>query len=185
MKPYIWESSVIRTRTPQILFRKTKTASKCRSIKKPQTSKNQDSFWDTHNQPESFIFSKSRLSSRPKTRIDLNINIHTVEEVQITEQSIANLEKPGLEKYEDLKKEEKQFFVIHTYARPRRLIAIRDKQIAKEIEDNDKRVIISPAIRLGIAGWKLSRPKSLSPNMRNYRGNNQFLQVVSKKLCIE
>lgn len=182
MKPYIWESSVVRTRTPQILIRKTRTASKCRSVKKPQTSKNQESFWDTHNQQESFIFSKSRLSSRPKTRIDLNINIHTAEEVQLTEQSITNLEKPVLEKYEDLKKDEKQFFVIHTYARPRRLVAIRDKQATKESEDVDQRVLVSPAIRMGIAGWKLSRPKSLSPNMRNYRGNNQFLQVISKKL---
>lgn len=181
MKPYIWESSIMPARTPKFFVRKARTASKMPSTAKPQTSKNQESFWENFSQPSSFLFSKSRLSNRPKTRNDPNLNLHITEEIRISEQSNGNFEKPTLEKYEDDKKED-QNFMIHTYARPRRLVAIRDKQTSRDNEEVTKKMLASPTIRIGIAGWKLSRPKSLSPNPKIYKDQNQFLQIISKKL---
>ncbi|OMJ67786.1 hypothetical protein SteCoe_34963 [Stentor coeruleus] len=53
-------------------------------------------------------------------------------------------------------------FVIHTYARPKALVTVHKDDFFNESELIHKPVEI-PYHRVGISGWKLSRPKSSNP----------------------
>lgn len=70
----------------------------------------------------------------------------------------------SVEKIEDVPEEENfpdpevyNEYVVHTYARPKALVSIRK---AYNEEDTIKRPVIVPYNRVGISGWKLSRPKT-------------------------
>jgi hypothetical protein len=50
-------------------------------------------------------------------------------------------------------------FVIHTYARPRALIAVK-KENTRDFPQHKYKPVKLPNHRVGISGWKLSRPKT-------------------------
>jgi hypothetical protein len=94
-------------------------------------------------------------------------------------------EKPSIERFEEGLKDYKSLFVVHTYARPRRLVSVREKHSNKDISNDSKKQLSSPTIRLGISGWKLSKPRSVTPSNLPFKSKrkNNFLQVISTKLA--
>lgn len=174
----IWEGSVIKpTRPIRSIFLNNRRSD---SQKKPAYAKNcfTENPQQNNSPSENFASFFSRASNRPITSSQLP-NADYSEGLQMADHSTNNFYKPVLEKYLI---EDTFDFVVHTYARPRRLVAIREKVLTK---CKIKRTIATPSVRLGIAGWKLCKPKSCSPeiSMRKENSfNNKYLQVISKRI---
>lgn len=69
-------------------------------------------------------------------------------------------------------------YVIHTYARPKALVTIHKEDSYESNEVQHKPVQI-PYHRVGISGWKLSRPKSSKPQSSN--GKKKIMGKAEKK----
>lgn len=75
-------------------------------------------------------------------------------------------------------------FVIHTYARPKALVTVHREDFFEESDSIHKPVQI-PYHRVGISGWKLSRPKSSNPrtssSQRRYLKKPEFKHMKKQK----
>lgn len=185
MKPYIWESSIFRTRTPQIQSLRIRKHSANYSIQKTNTSKTKDYPFDSPTHPNSFLFSKSRLSNHQNAG-DLEPLVPSTEDFKDSKQSIGFIERILSDKEEvEIMKEDKSLFVVHTYARPRRLVAVKDRHYVKDPQSDSRKILNSPTVRLGISGWKLSKPRSVTPSglsTKSIGRKKNFLQIISTKL---
>lgn len=174
---YIWESS--QAKTPKIVKLRPSSNKRSVSMRKSPNNLRSESPLETFPANECFgsysSYGNRRLAS-PQENYLCN---QVTEEIQISDPSYPILDKPSLERYE----EEKAAFVIHTYARPRRLIAIKEKSPTKIYKKS--RLVSTPYVRLGIAGWKLCQPKSFNPEFSFKRLrrkiHNAHLQVISTK----
>ena len=142
---YIWESSVIKNPSPRIVI-----PSKKRSGSEQKNYSSKKFFPDNNiensspNEMISTFFCKS--PQRPVTSLQKAVVVQQYEEAQISDNSTANFYKPTLDKYLE---DDRTDYVVHTYARPRRLVAIKDKVT---YNNEDKKIVLTPSTRLGISG---------------------------------
>jgi hypothetical protein len=92
--------------------------------------------------------------------------VEVVEEPQKTEEED---EMPNPELYDE--------YVIHTYARPKALVTVRKSDTERMMEERHKPIEI-PYHRVGISGWKLSRPKTAEiEKSRSFQGAKPKVQA--------
>ena len=175
----IWESSILKPSRHHrnILFRQRRSESQ----KKPSITKHclTEFNYENNTPMEMYTSFVSKTGQRPGTSQIRSRPDYQSEDFQLQDHSTINFYKPVLEKYLE---EDNADYIVHTYARPRRLTAIRVKSSCRN--ENREHITI-PAVRLGIAGWKFFNPKSFSPDItakKVTKTANHYLQVVSKKL---
>ena len=175
----IWESSVLKSSRghKNLLFRQRRSDSQ----KKPSITKHciTELFYEKNTPMEMYTSYISKTAQRPVTSQYHNRPDNQGEEYHTQDHSTITFYKPNLEKYLE---EDNADYIVHTYARPRRLTAIRAKSSCRYENRED---ITVPVVRLGIAGWKLCKPKYFSPDISEKKVTkafNEYLQVVSKKL---
>lgn len=180
MNKTFWESSIIRANTSQ-----SKTIKNQKTRFNSSFSRTQDKrkFEIIEKHSKTFVFETQKVQNRLEPSTEGSFNLKTFEGPELTDRLCTLGEKPCLENYvNEVGKEEKSKFVIHTFARPKRLVAIKAKQ-NKDLWT--KPATPSPTVRLGMAGWKLVKPRSVSRAgevKERVRIRNKFLEIVSMKI---
>ncbi|OMJ95767.1 hypothetical protein SteCoe_846 [Stentor coeruleus] len=114
----------------------------------------------------------SKASNRILNKI-LSEPIQTIfkpEPEEILVEKITEEKFPSPEAYDE--------YVVHTYARPKALVTLHKEEIYESNEIQHKPVQI-PYNRVGVSGWKLSRPKSSKP--KNSKEGKKNVKKVEKK----
>ena len=88
-----------------------------------------------------------------------------------------------------LNREDTQEFVIHTYARPRRLVSTQKSTQREDVIDSRNTALECKINSPGITGWKLIRPKTTTPEkQRSYqrmrKESKDNLQIDCKQIEI-
>jgi hypothetical protein len=179
MNEIIWESSIIRAWSSQ-----HKQSAKTKKRFKSTFAKTHahQMFREQDESPKVFVFETQKGSNRLDPSTEVSLNLRTFEGPEPTDRLCTLEEKPCLENYLKDSKEEKSKFIVHTFARPKGLVAIKARH-AKDVLI--KPATPTPTMRLGLAGWKLVKPKSSSRPVdfrENVKIRNKFLEIVSKKI---
>ena len=71
-------------------------------------------------------------------------------------------------------------FVVHTYARPKALVSVRKMYNNEEVT---RKAVIVPYNRVGISGWKLSRPRTANeePNLTKRAKSRCYSKRANKE----
>ena len=177
----IWESSVIKAKRSQnsrLRIQRSQIKSSLHKDRLVYTPCTQPS-----SKSKSFFFETQKLNNRLNLSPENQINHKTLDSSEATDRHNWITEKLSLEKYmNDIEKDERSQFIVHNFARPRRLIAV--KSISPD-RNNTGKNIEAPIIRLGMTGWKLLKPKSASRGVElrsNLKYRNKMLEIVSKKI---
>ena len=183
MNKTIWESAIIRASSSQARTIKNQKSRFNSSLSRTQDKKKFESI-EKHS--KTFVFETQKAQNRLEPSTEVSFNLKTFDGPELTDRLCTLDEKPCLENYVNeegrVGKEDKSKFVIHTFARPKRLVAIKVKQ---NREMWNKPATPSPTVRLGMAGWKLVKPRSVSRAgevKERVRIRNQFLEIVSMRI---
>ena len=135
---FIWESSITTHKNRRKIIALPKT--RLNSLKKkPNNFYTEESFEDPKE------YQSSKFPQRSTTNNETNKRLKLLEEFQTPEATAADFYKPSLEHYLI---DQNSKFAIHSYARPKKLIAIKRESIHKHYEKN----VFVKSSRVGVAG---------------------------------
>lgn len=181
MSSSIWESSVIKakpSRSSRSRIQRNQIKSSLSKSRRVETP-----FTQPSSKSKSFIFETQKIANRLNLSPENQLNGKTLDSSEITDRHNWITEKLSLENYmNDKDKEERPQFIVHNFARPRRLTAIK---IGSPGRTDTIKIIESPIIRIGMTGWKLVKPKSASRGVElrsKLKYRNKMLEIVSKKI---
>lgn len=176
----IWESSVFSpkaVRTAKLKIRRKQVQSSF------QKHRAETPLTQTSTKTRSFFFETAKTPNKLDTSPGNTQNLKLKDNLENTDRCLGIIENVSLEKYmQDIAKEENSKFVVHNFARPRRLVTVKLNSSGRSETNNS---IETPIVRLGMTGWKLVRPKI------NYQGLdlrskfkyiNKNLEVVSRRI---
>lgn len=180
MNSFIWESSALSpkaTRTANFKIQRKKIQSSF------QKHRAETPLTQTSTKTRSFFFETAKTPNRLDLSPGNTLNMKLKDNLENTDRYLGIIEKVSLEKYmQDIVKEESSKFVVHNFARPRRLVTVKLNNSGRS-EANSS--IETPIIRLGMTGWKLVRPKMKIQGLdlrSKFKYINKNLEVVSKRI---
>lgn len=171
MNKPIWESSITRAKSSQ-----SRLVTKLNQRFKSSFSKTQDKrkLIDFENHSKNFVFE----TQKAQNRLEANLNFKTFD--GLSDRSFNSPDKDYLEKfYDEQGIEDMSRFVIHTFARPKGLVAVKGKQTRKfcYVQETPRQMV-----RLGMTGVKLVKGKGKGMIKNRVRVRDKFLEIVSVRV---